>query len=676
LNLGLSAEHLALLQNHTEGWAAGIGLLVVSLDRSPADRDALIAQLGRTDRHVFEFLAEEVLDRQEPAMQDFLLKTSILTELTPELCAALTSRGDALSVLEELYRRNLFVVEVDEPGEVFRYHDLFKEFLLGRMKRELPEERVRELHRRAAEVEGVSSRAVRHYLGARVWTEAADVIEQIGEHLLQRGSLDTLRGWIGALPEEVREAHPRLAYLLGRCAWMKWELEDARRWLERALEGFEAAGDEEGQIETLIHLATCLSTMADIDGAAAVTRRALGFTLPPHHRAQILVERAWVELARKNWVRTNADLDEALALVEASQDPRALHAVAVDFNSPFTALPGGVERTERLCRLLRAHIGGEVNPLQVALHDLMSFAYLWRGRWDEAIRTGEHALATSERFGGLLWADIEVGTILPVCHAIRGDHATADRYFNALFCGFDQPGTEALTRPWMAGILYLLGRVRLLQGRLEEAREIYVQMRAAESDREWPMALVVRVMMQGLLHLSGQRNADAGRFFRQAAALQHEVHFSTLFGNADLLLAHFYLFRNRPEDALTELEPVLAEHERQGTPGFILWEGDVMVPLLRLAVERGIHAAFASHVLDFFEAMDEVVLVPEAGETLSSREVEVLRLVADGLTDGQVAERLYISRRTVGRHLGSIYKKLGVPSRAAAARQAVERGLI
>jgi LuxR family transcriptional regulator, maltose regulon positive regulatory protein len=677
LKLGLSAEHLAILQDRTEGWAVGISLMASSLERLPGGRDAFITQLARSDRHIFEFLAEEVLDGQEPAVRDLLLESSILTELTPALCAAVTGRDDARVMLEELFLRNLFLVAVDEPSETFRYHDLFKEFLLGRLEREVPE-RVRELHRRAAEAETVPSRVVRHYLAAGMWSEAASAVEHLGEQLLQQGSLDTLRGWIGALPEESREGHPRLTYLLGRCAWMTWELDTAKTLLKRALEGFEAIDDEAGQIESLVHLATCLSTMADVEGAAAATERALTFPLPPYYRAQVLVESAWIELAKKNWVRTNANLDEALALAEASRDPRTLHAIALDFNSPFTVLPGGVERAERLCHLLSAHIGKEISPLQVAVHDLMTFVHLWRGRWEEAIQSGERSLKLSEQFGGQLLSDLEVGAALPICHALRGDHATADQHFEALFRGLEQPGTETFTGPWIAGMLYLLGRTRWLQGRLEEAREAYVRMRAAENAREWPIAPVVRAMMQGLLHVSEWRYADAERSLRQAAALQHEVRFSTLFGNADLLLAHLYRLQDRPEGALAVLEPVLAEHERRGTPGFILWEGDTMVPLLRLAIERDLRATFAAHVLDLFGVAHEVrpMHVPETGETLTRREVEVLRLISAGAANKEIAEELVLSIHTVKRHVAHVLRKLDVSSRTQAAARARELGVI
>lgn len=680
LNLGLSPEHLAVLQDRMEGWAAGIGLTASSLDRdpSPVGRDAFVARLARTDRDIFEFLAGEVFTAQEPAVREFLLKTSILTELTPALCSAVTGRDDAPALLEELYRRNLFVVAVDRPGETFRYHDLFKEFLTGQLERETGEEEIRVLHRRAAEAATAPSHTVRHYLAAQMWTEAANVIEQTGEELLLQGSFDTLQGWIGALPEAVREAHPRLAYLLGRLAWMKWELDDARRFLERALEGFEATGDETVQGDILVHLATCLSGMGDAEGVVTVTRRALALPIPPHQRARALVALAWTELFGGNWVQTNAHLDAALALAEESGDPRVPRTMALQTHAPFTVLPGGVQRAERLCRLIEAQIEDETDPLGVWLQAHTAYVCLWRGRLDAAVQSGERALEIGESFG-LLWPIVEVGAVLPVCYALRGDHATADRHFDALFRRLDGRAIAGSgTEPWRAGHLYLLGRTRWLQGRLEEAREIYTRMRAAETAREFSLAPIMRQMMRSLLHFSDRRYADAERLLRQADELQHEVRYSTFFGSASLLLAHLYLILDRPGDALATAEPVLAEHEEQGTPGFILWEGGVMVPLLRLAVVRGVHQEFAAQVLDLFGTAPDArpVRVPETGQTLTSREIEVLRFMAEGLTDAQVAGRLYISPRTVGQHLRSIYRKLGVPSRTAAARRADELGLI
>jgi LuxR family maltose regulon positive regulatory protein len=232
LNLGLTGDDLAALHGRTEGWPAGLRLLASSLEgiRSPADRSAFIRDLAHTDRYIFDFLADEVLNRQPAGVRAFLLETAILAELTPARCRAVTGREDAPAILEDLYRRNLFITAAPtcpSPNlpisqftnpPTYRYHALFAEFLRQRLAQEAPE-RVRELHRRAAETQADPFRALGHYLAAAMWGEAAAFIEQIGPTAIGQGLLATVAGWINALPAAVRAAHPRLTHLLGVCAW-------------------------------------------------------------------------------------------------------------------------------------------------------------------------------------------------------------------------------------------------------------------------------------------------------------------------------------------------------------------------------------------------------------------------------------------------------------------------
>lgn len=151
--LGISPEDLAQLQGRTEGWAAGLRLLAGSLDRiSSSDRAAFIQNLAHTDRYVFAFLADEVLKRQEPRTRAFLLETSILPELTPNLCAAVASCPEAPAVLEDLAQKNLFLSRVDENGTAYRYHALFAEFLRTQLNRASPDRAI-ELHRRAGDAQ-------------------------------------------------------------------------------------------------------------------------------------------------------------------------------------------------------------------------------------------------------------------------------------------------------------------------------------------------------------------------------------------------------------------------------------------------------------------------------------------------------------------------------------------
>src|SRR5207253_7218991 len=162
-----------------EGWPAGISLMVSALRRLPGaiDRDAFLDHLGQLDRYVFDFLAAEVLGALTPGERQFLLDVSVLTELSPELCLAVTQRDDAAQALSDVYARSLFVVALDQPATTFRFHELFRDFLRHTLEREQPA-RARELHRRAGFAEPVFSRAVAHLLAAEACDDAARLIEE------------------------------------------------------------------------------------------------------------------------------------------------------------------------------------------------------------------------------------------------------------------------------------------------------------------------------------------------------------------------------------------------------------------------------------------------------------------------------------------------------------------
>jgi len=671
LHLDLSSDDLAALQDRTEGWPVGLRLLAGSLDRisSAAGRTAFIADLAHTDRYVLDFLADEVLSRQEPGVRTFLLETSILSELTAALCQAVTGRADAGAILEDLYRRSLFLVAVDATATTFRYHALFAAFLRQRLAQVMPQ-RVSDLHRRAAEAQTDPGHAIKHYLAAEMWEEAAQTIEEVGRQLLRQGLLDTLIGWIHALPASVRETHPRLAHLLGACAWEKGNLDTARSSLKEALQGFEAAGDAVGRGEVLADMANCAFLQADYERSGMLFDRALACPLPAHSRVQSLMGRAGLRIVQKDWAQALADVEEAEALTEASADPSLLHLLVMHLSPVYAFLPGGMERMERICRRARAHFGDQISPLRVIIEEYTALLHLWRGQLEEAIRVGEEALALRERLGGACpFIGMDMAAVIVDAYVAMGDYAAAERYFDSLLLGIKRsPLAEAM----MAAFLFEVGRVYWLQGRLEEAHQVYAQMCAAENPREWPMAAGFRARMRGLLAMAEGRYAEAERAFRQALSVEQQERISIIWGGARMLLAHLYLLRGHPDRALAEVEPLLAESQRRGILTMVLLNGAIAVPVLRLAMERGVHAAFAAHLLDILGAGIEPrpVYVPETGETLTPREVEVLRLLAAGASNRAIAEQLVISEGTVKSHVHRILRKLNVTSRTQAAARA------
>src|SRR5215216_6826813 len=217
--------------------------------RDREDVSGFVETFSGSNRHVLDFLAEEVLERQPEGMREFLLKTSVLERMNAPLCDALTGRNDGQQMLERLERENLFVIALDDERRWYRYHHLFANFLRSRLQRGQPE-RIRELHRRAAafyERNGWRSEAVRHALAAQEHDRAADLVEHVARKMWNRGEVVTLLGWLEELPEETRRRRPQL--LLQYAAALLWvgrldDVEPLVREIECAVDLSEEGGGE------------------------------------------------------------------------------------------------------------------------------------------------------------------------------------------------------------------------------------------------------------------------------------------------------------------------------------------------------------------------------------------------------------------------------------------------
>jgi LuxR family maltose regulon positive regulatory protein len=696
LGLDISPGDVNLLQSRTEGWAVGLRLLAGSLDQvtSPADRRNFIQNLAQIDSHIFDFLAEEVFSSQEPAVKDFLLKTAILPELTTALSKAVTERDDAGSMLDRIYRRNLFLVkrgihaghelssdnspQIPNPPNsqiTYRYHDLFSEFLRYKLQQERPES-IPDLHLRAARAQSDPSQAVVHYLAAERWVEAAEIIEQIGADMFTRGYLDTLTRWINTLPASVREGHPRLLHYLSNCAFWKGTWPDVEPLLERALQGFEDAGDEAGQGEVLANLATFGIVQADYERSGFLLDQALTYPTPPHIRVQSLLGRASLKMEWGDWEQAEQDFKAAMALIEQDGQLDLLHLVTFPFFDPgFAFLPGGLEHLERICRQARTLVGDQVSPLHLMVEEMTTTLLLFRGQLEAAIRSGERALALQERLGGHPFLGIEADLFLIVAHSALGDFDPIVPKLDSLFEGVELTSSPIVDT---MDLLFGVGRVRWLQGRLEEANEIYNQMLTIEDPRrDVPAARMCRAWMWSLLEMAKGHYSEAERTLRQPEVLEQNDRRSTISGSTRLMLARLYLVQNQRDEALRELAPVLDYHEKLGIPFTILVEGQSIVPLLRLAIERGVHETYAAYLLDLLRATGEPrpVYVPKSGESLTPREVEVLRLVMAGHSNQAIAEQLFISVWTVKSHLTQIYRKMDASSRTQAIARAHQLGI-
>ncbi len=234
MGLKLTADHIAILEESTEGWIAGLQLAALSM-QGRDDIPGFIKAFSGDDRHVVDYLVEEVLQSQSEHIQSFLLKTSILERLSGPLCDTLTDQKEGKELLESMERGNLFVLPLDDKRQWYRYHHLFAEVLHTRLMEE-HSDLVPELHRRASqwyEQNAQPAEAIRHALVAKDFTRAAGLMELVWPVMNLNCQAFTWLDWVNELPEEVFSNRPVLLVAIawaslqhgewrpGRTDWMK-----------------------------------------------------------------------------------------------------------------------------------------------------------------------------------------------------------------------------------------------------------------------------------------------------------------------------------------------------------------------------------------------------------------------------------------------------------------------
>ena len=307
----LAAEELAALLRQTEGWVAGVILA------SQYSGDAIH---GTVTRAQFDFLAEEVYSRQTGAIQGFLVETSILGRFSPDLAVAVTRRQDAAEIVRRLVADHLFTSRLEDPGEWYRYHHLFQEFLHARLNED--EARARECHRRAAgfwEAVGEATEAVPHLLEAGDADDAIALLEPVAEAMALTPQADTLAGWLDKIPHDLWANRPRLILAQAALNLTKARHEESFADFERAIGELLDRGEHDAAAATLFRLQQAMLTAgtrpARRAAAGELHRDRIDPRAPLLPGARILLATAYGYGNR--FLEAQGELDAALALPAA-----------------------------------------------------------------------------------------------------------------------------------------------------------------------------------------------------------------------------------------------------------------------------------------------------------------------------------------------------------------------
>ncbi|MFZ5550805.1 MAG: LuxR C-terminal-related transcriptional regulator [Pseudomonadota bacterium] len=689
-----------LLLTRSGGWAAGLRLALASAAGRPrggGEPGIGWESAGRTmDRHVFDYLAAEVLDAMPAALRDFLLRCSVLAELTVAACSAVSGDARAAQWLTEVERRELFVSVLEGSERAWRLHDLFRDFLDDRLRRDHPEE-LPTLLRRAAAVEDDPIRRVLYLQRAEAWTEAAEALAAEGLAMLSAGANDALVRLIDHFPAEVRQASHTLQRLRGLAAWARW---DWAAMVDATQCALAAAGNEAETQVARAYTVLALTGIGRRTEARALLGRIDPTAMPADARPVALLGRIWEAFDDCRFGELPALLDRQLDLLEHSDSvPLWYQCVPVP---SYLGMPGMHAPLQRYVQgaLARAP-AGSATTLRAMARGLQGGLLYTLGQLDEALEVLRDAERDLRWLGQPLNASSMIYGQLALVHTARGERETA---FGLCELHLQQNRREgdANAAARLAFIAYCAGRMALALGDEDAARGFFAQAteRAAESERP-ALARHRRALPGYEALLAGDLDGAIAGFSR---ALE-EADAIDLFGHASelrLRLAWALLQRGRATEAAAQAQRVLARQRATTEVSAVLIAGPQLLGALAGADWQGALPAADQAPLAAWHRLAESkratptvttgsapatvlrtgrpapalagtatqaaspALPDDLGGPLSPRELEVLARIAAGDSNKLIARALDLSPHTVKRHVANILDKLGLASRGQA----------
>ena len=713
LELGLSQAEIAALEQKTEGWVVGLQLAGLSLRGHPAPAH-FIAGLSGSHRFILGYLMEEVLSRQPEELQNFLLSTSVLDQLTSDLCQAVTGRADSATLLEQVWKANLFLIPLDEAQNWYRYHHLFGDLLRARQRMLYPEQTAA-LHRRAGQWfaragEGVLaiSEAVRHLLAAEDYAAVVQLIETHAMDMLNQWYAKTVTGWIDAIPPAWIESSPKINLIFARTHLIQGELARALPYITRLQRLFAGDGSQSifpavtadwlalqstmlsGQGQPAQALELALQAQAAAPSSDANTQSQVHLALALAY--QQLDEPQHAEEAYRHLIRMG---EESGGWVMELLGRSALALMLIQrgrLHEGHALAEAGIARLDKMGILppISAGLFGELGQVHFYWLNLeQADAYLRRAAQVSALggfsdsdifyavfrsrlcllRGDVDGAAAEMRQAAALMRDDapvvvreEVIAQQIITALAQGDCSAAERAFTQAVGPLESlaPG-ENVT--YQQGVLYNCAlRIHLHRARQQNHHVNATRQGIVLADhllRAYRRRQFVPHILEALL-LRAQVHAAAGDPRSGAAASAASA------ASADIT------------DALDLAEP-------EGYLSCFALEGEpvarMLSEMLPSAAPGSPRAAQMQRVLAVVGNRPDAGLAPQPAqpgllEPLTGREIEVLRRLAEGQTYEAIAWGLVVSINTVRTHIKAIYGKLGVNNRTAALEMARRMKLV
>mgnify|MGYP001325804941 CR=1 FL=1 len=645
-DLLLTKEQVTELFNQTEGWVSGLQLAAISLKRSDNIAESIHRFSGQ-HHHISDYLLEEVLHHQSESMRAFLLETSILSRMNRSLCQAVTGQMNSQEQLERLEQLNLFIIPLDDHRNWYRYHHLFSEFLRRLLSEKDPQRWV-EAHIHAAywlENQGFDEEAVEHFIEGKKYVDAVRLIEKNLQSLMQSKS-DSLNSWVSVLPENSFAEKPMIEmfYISVLLGVGKWELafnrvKQAEIWFQALQSKLSAA--EWSQVMGNIYFFCAVTSYLQKD----LEQTSTYFELVERY----MPEGSFFQTMGRNRYQGYDSFDDHLAFIN-------------DLHGADTFLLKWIRRWEQK---------KEYPFIGYLYASYSKLLYEWN-RLEEAEFFVNQALDRKDMqpFARIV---IHITISASRIQQAKGNPNRSSELLTKLKSQLDSPDYEL----FMLKIEAEQACLSVQQGSFEYAHDWLERCGLAHTDE----VSLYRV----LEHLALARVLSACGRIEEALYLLERL--NRLLAKEDrlrdrtktLILQSVMLQRlGQTEAALVQLETALQLAEPEGYIRSFIDEGPIMAEMLSEYLKVNHVSQLRNRTLvslTYVELLLQALNVTSEyerslKETLTEQEMKVLLLIANGLSNKEMANDLFITSETVKSHIKNMYRKLKVNNRV----QALQRG--
>jgi LuxR family maltose regulon positive regulatory protein len=689
----LTLEALDRAHDRTEGWVAALWLLSLTLQHHESPGD-VVSRLTASNRDVADYLTEEVLAQQPPAVRDFLLRTSVLRHLNAPVCQALMPYVDCVSMLQALERGNVFLIPIEDAPGLYRYHSLFADFLRNQLAREHPEDLTR-LHLAASgwyEAQGRPVPAIDHAIDGSDHPHALHLLEPHAHGLLEQGRMRLLDRWFSVIEPDLLRQRPLMQVI---AIWARgfsqgpWSAMD---WLKAS--GCEQSPDALVQAHIRVLRAVLLAMMDHYEEAHEAGRQGLvRWPVGNTYLDSVLLN------AMAHIVSVAGERQEAQRFLENARRMQGGSA----FNRMYTETVGGLlDLREGRLRQATARFRMAVTASSSAATYNHAHGNAWAGVPYAGVVYETNDLANAERLLNVylpLARDVGLPDHMISSHRLRSriafERGDVDTALLAL-TELEYLGHQRQLPRVIASAKLERSRLLALQGHGPAARE---ELARASDSAAWSAPqqelrpaqdlddlFIAQVRIELQFGHPGQwiagLEAEIQRA-RQSERLHRALKLRLLVALAHLRCANL-------GRAVDEAVAVLQEASREGFMRLLLDEGPIVGLLLRrvqaATAEGGQDPIFREHLQRLLDLLgpaggEEEPAPPTGGaeelaEPLTRKEIRVLQLLAEGYSNTAMAEKLFVSDSTVRTHLRNINQKLNSRSRTQAVAVARRLGVI